>query len=268
VNAISTALTRHVLTLLEPIGLLWLALIVLALLLWRKRQRGFAFATGSLAAAVYVIGATSFPDMLLRSLEQPYAGVNVTALPTADAVVMLGGGLTPSSSEIAGLHLTKAGDRIIMALEMIRLGKATVLICGGASEKTDEGVKVEADLFKQALLDRRVPVPEIISLGACIDTHDEAVRTRALAEQRGWRRILLVTSASHLRRAVATFRTLGMEVVPVPCNFLAARTTRVFAVPSYGGFEEISTWMHEQIGWCEYRRRGWIDPAKVGYLAR
>jgi hypothetical protein len=167
---------RIVLALLEPIGLIWLALLLLTALLWRKRQRSFAFATGALAVAIYVIGATDVPVALLRSLERPYAGVNYATLPNADAVVLLGGGVGPSRYEAAGLHLSEAGDRVVMALEMMRLGKAPVLICGGGIVKMEEARLHEADLLKRAL-EERVSIPEIISLGGCRDTHDEALRT-------------------------------------------------------------------------------------------
>ena len=255
---------RSLIPLIEPIALLWLALILLSALLWRKRQRAFAFAAMGLAVFIYVVGATALPDALLRSLESPYTGVKLETLPACDAVVMLGGGLDPSRHEVGGLHLTIAGDRIIAALEIIRLGKAPVLVCGGSGVKVDGVEKVEADLFKQALTERRVPVPEIISLGHCEDTRDEAVRTRTIAKQRGWRRVLLVTSASHLPRATATFRALGVEVVPVPCNFLSTlsidRAPRAVGIPRHVGFEKMSVWIHETIGWWEYRRRGWIEP--------
>ena len=253
---------RVFIPLIEPIGVTWLALIILAALLWRKRSRGFAFATAALAVFIYVIGASALPDALLRSLERPYFGVKLDALPACDAVVLLGGSLDPSPDEVAELHLTKAADRIVTALEVIRLGKASVLVCGGSGIAMDGAMKIEADLFKQALTERHVPVSEIVSLGLCADTHDEAVRTRSLATQRGWRRVLLVTSANHLPRAVATFRTAGIEVVPVPCNFQTRRAASFnplrTAIPGNFGFEKTSVWLHEKIGWWEYRRRGWI----------
>jgi uncharacterized SAM-binding protein YcdF (DUF218 family) len=256
---------RTGLTLVEPIGLIWLAMLLLTVLLWRKRQRGFAVAAGALAAAIYVIGATDVPGILLRSLERPYAGVNYATLPTADAVLLLGGAVGPSRNEVGGLHLNEAGDRVIMALEMIRLGKASVLVCSGGKVKMDGREVHEADLLKRAI-EERVSIPEIISLGACSDTHDEAVHTLELAHSRGWQRLLLVSSASHLPRAVATFRTLGLTVIPVPCDFRTtlstAQPTFSTFVPGHGGFEMMSVWMHETIGWWEYRRRGWIDPTK------
>ena len=255
-------IARALIPLVEPIGLVWLALMVLAALLWWKRQRVFAISAAGIAAFIFLIGATHLPDVLLESLEHPYIGVKLDALPQADAVVMLGGCLDPAPNEIAGLHPTKAADRIVAALELIRLGKAPVLICGGAGAMRNGEMQIEADLLKRALIERRVPVPEIISLGHCADTRDEAVRTRAILQQRGWRRVLLVTSANHLPRAVATFRGAGVEITAAPCNF-QARPRRGLgpirsAIPGYVGFEQMAAWTHEQIGWLEYRRRGWV----------
>lgn len=258
------AIGRTLIPLVEPIGLIWLALILLAALLWRKRARGFAIANAALAVFIYVIGASALPDALLRSLERPYFGVKRETLPVCDAVVVLGGALDPSPNEVAQLHLTIAADRIITALEMIRLGKAPVLVSGGSGNEMDGEMKIEGDLFKQALIERHIPVPEIISLGMCLDTHHEAERTRALVKERGWKRVLLVTSAFHLPRAVATFRGVGVEVVPVPCNFLSREMTGRWplrsAVPGFVGFEKTSVWLHEKIGWWEYQRRGWLAP--------
>ena len=255
-------LGRSLIPLIEPISLLWLALILLAVLLWRKRARGFAIVAGTLAIFIYVIGASTLPVALLRSLERPYFEVKLDALPACDAVVMLGGALDPSPNEVAGLHLTIAADRLITALEVVRLGKAPVLVCGGSGIEVDGTMRIEGDMLKNALIERRVPIPEIVSLGLCSDTHDEALRTHALAKARGWKRVLLVTSAAHLPRATATFRAAGIDVVPVPCNF-HTRQNRGFralrrAIPGTLGFEKTSVWLHEKIGWWEYRRRGWI----------
>jgi uncharacterized SAM-binding protein YcdF (DUF218 family) len=102
----------------------------------------------------------------------------------------------------------------------------------------------------------------MIALGANGDTHDEALKVRALATERGWRRVLLVTSANHLRRASATFRAQGFEVISAPCNFLTNVSTEPgpsgLLVPRYDGFVKAAIYLHEQAGWWMYRRRGWI----------
>lgn len=255
-------LARTVLALIQPVALLWLGLIVLTIVLWRSRQRAAAGGAAVLLLFVQVIGGTNLSVLLLAGLERPFVGVKPEDLPVCDAIVMLGGGVEPSPHEVGGLHLTSAGDRLVMALELARLGKAPVLCVGGGAAALDRRQWIEAELIKRAIDERGLSTVPVISLGACADTHDEALRTRRLADEHGWKRILLVTSAAHQRRALATFRQQKLEVVPAPCNFLTvmspAAEPPIFGLPTLLGFGLFSNWLHEEIGWIEYRRRGWI----------
>jgi uncharacterized SAM-binding protein YcdF (DUF218 family) len=260
------ALLRQALLLLEPLGFLWAALIVLTILLWWKKQRWFAAATGALVMLIFLVGSTSLPNWLLAHLERPYAGLRLDALPEADAVVLLGGGAEPSRYEAAGFRLTRGGDRLLMAVELMRRGKARALVVGGAGAALDGRLQLEANLVHQWITRWKLTGAPVIGLERCFHTHDEAVKTRRVMEKQGWRTILLVTSASHLPRATATFRSAGLEVTPVPCNFLTdvsrARAQSKFSVPSTAGLEQISTWLHEIAGWHYYRMKGWItEPA-------
>ncbi|MEI9897523.1 MAG: YdcF family protein [Chthoniobacter sp.] len=215
-----------------------------------------------------VVGSSPVPGKLLGSLEKPYAGVNLDALPTADAIVLLGGGAAPSRFEAEGVHLTPAGDRLVMAHELFRRGKAPVLLLGGNANKLDGVVRFEGIIVRDLLSTWGTPLEAVIPLGANEDTHDEALKVRALAAERGWHRVLLVTSANHMRRASAVFRAQGFEVIPVPCNFLTTVATAPgpsgFAVPRYDGFVKVAIWIHEEVGWWTYRHRGWVAADEGG----
>lgn len=260
-----TPLARTVLVLLQPVALLWLGLIVLTVVLWRSRQRGAAGGAALLLLFVQVIGGTNFSTSLLGRLERPFAGMKPENLPACDAIVLLGGGVEPSPEEVGNLHLTNAGDRLVLALELVRLGKAPFLCVSGGTAGRGPQRWIEADLLKSAIDERQLSSVPVISLGACTDTRDEALHLRRLADEHGWKRLLLVTSAVHQRRALATFRHAGIEVIPAPCNFLTSMSPEAepprFGVPSSLGFVFASIWLHEQIGWLEYRRRGWIGAA-------
>lgn len=256
------ALLRQLIPLFEPIGFVWLCLLGIAIALWIKRQRLLAGIASGLVVLITVIGSTGFPGWLLGTLEDPHAGTDLHALPPADAVVVLGGGIEPSQFEAGGVHFSKAGDRIIMALELMRLGKAPVLVIGGGGGELDGKPHSEADDVKAWLEAWKLPAAPVISLGMNRDTHDEALKVRALAAEWKWSRVLLVTSAYHMRRAAATFRTAGVDVVTVGCNFFTDVSTTAaptrWHFPTYPGFEKVSIWLHEQIGWAVYRHRGWI----------
>jgi len=257
-----SGLLHQAVYLAEPIGLTWLGLLILTVWLAIKRQRGPALLAGFLAFWVTIVGSSSLSGRLLGSLEKPYAGVHLEALPTADAIVMLGGGAAPSRYEVSGVHLTTAGDRLVMAQGLFALKKAPVLLLGGNANKLDGVVRFEGVIARDLLATWGVPAEAVIPLGANEDTHDEALKVHALAAERGWHRVLLVTSANHMRRASAVFRAQGLEVIPVPCNFLTTIATAPpppgWNVPRYDGFEKIAIWLHEQIGWWTYRHRGWI----------
>jgi uncharacterized SAM-binding protein YcdF (DUF218 family) len=250
--------------LLEPVGIVWLCLLILTAWLAIKRQWAAAIFAGLVALFVTIIGSSGVPGSLLGALERPYAGVRLDALPKADAIVVLGGGAATSRYEAEGVHFTMAGDRIVMGHALFRLGKAPILLLGGNANKLDKIVRFESNIVRDLLVTWGIPADAIIPLGGNEDTHDEALKTRALAAERGWHRVLLVTSANHMRRASAVFRAQGLEVIPVPCNFLTTVATAPpppgFSVPRYDGFEKMATWLHEKIGWWEYRRRGWVQP--------
>ena len=253
---------HQVLYLLEPIGFLWVWLIALTLALWWKRQRWFAVVTGLLMIFVTIIGSTSMPGILLGALERPYAGVEIEKLPTADAIVLLGGGSSVSRYEVEGVHFTPAGDRLVMAHALFRMNKAPVLLLGGNVSKLDGAVRYESEIVRNLFMTWGIPKEAMIPMSFSDDTYGEALKVHDLAAEHGWHRILLVTSANHQRRASATFRAQGLEVISVPCNFFTSVSnpsgdTR-FSIPRYDGFVRMATWLHEEVGWVMYRRRGWI----------
>ena len=255
-------LLKQLLFTLEPIGMVWVALGMLAICLWWRRQRRFAAAAAGIFIFLTIVGSTPVSDWLLESLERPYAGVRMEDLPAADAIVMLGGGSEPARLEAFHVHLSPAADRLLTTRALLRSGKSTALMLGGGGAKLDGRTQTEADGIREVLAAWDVPPDSMISLGFNRDTHDEALHARAVASAHGWNRILLVTSANHMRRAAAAFRRQGFEVIPAPCNFLTtvstASTPFAISVPRYDGFVKAAVWWHEQAGWWIYRQRGWI----------
>jgi uncharacterized SAM-binding protein YcdF (DUF218 family) len=257
-------LLRLGLQLIEPLGLLWLGLIFLTLLLRRRRQTVPYLVCALLTLLVTIIGSTDLSSWLLLRLERPWAGIKLIELPACDAVVVLGGGAEPSRNDVDGIRITKAGDRILTGMELMRWGLAPAMVIGGGSARVDDAEKIESDLIRTRIGDWKPPLTwAIVSLGAAADTHDEAQRLVPLAKDRGWKKILLVTSASHMRRAVSVYRAAGFDVVPAPCNFIvtgnASPPSFRIGIPSWYGFERFSIWLHEIAGWESYRRKGWLD---------
>lgn len=243
------------------IALLWLVLVATGVWqLWRRRWRG-ALLPLAVAALIYGVGATPLTALLLASLERPYAGVKIELLPAADAVVMLGGMGGASPHEVFAFQFDAQTERVVTAVELVRQRKGKALVLGGGWSPWVPNPG-EGELMKGWLAAWGVsPVPMHV-LGLCKDTRDEALRARALADAQGWRRVILVTSASHMRRAEATFRKAGLDVVCFACDFegLAALQSRwqPLKPPGPGGFVRLDAFLHEVVGWWAYRWRGWV----------
>jgi uncharacterized SAM-binding protein YcdF (DUF218 family) len=245
----------------EPLGFAWGLLVLSASrTLWRRQFR-LGAGLAAIALLMYVVGATSLPGTILATLERPHVRVSLEQVPPADAIIALGGSVQPSRYEAFHLDFTAAADRPIMALELMRLGKATVLVLGGSGGEIDHQPLVEADLMKQWLAAWGLPQGEVISLGRCENTHDEALKTRQLAGQRGWKKIILVTSAYHMRRATATFQAAGLQVESVACDYQTSVSLESSSswslVPRYQGFHKLALYLREVIGWRIYRWRSW-----------
>ncbi len=247
---------------LQPLAALWVLMILV--LLWSLRRRYWRAAGGLFlaVAGLYVVGGTPLSTHLLASLERPYAEIQLARLPEADAVVLLGGMLSPSSRDVFGFHFDGGVDRAVTALEAVRQHKGRALVVGGGMNPRVPNLG-EGEFLRRWMAHWKLsPVP-VETLGACRDTRDEAERTRQLAAARGWRRIILVTSASHMRRAEATFRRTGLEVVCLPCDFegLAGLETRrnwLGLAPHLNGFIHLERYLYERVGWWVYRWRGWL----------
>lgn len=255
---------RSALRLLEPIGFAWACLLVLTVVLLRRGQRRPAAMAAATAGFIWLVGATPLPGTLLGSLERPWVGVKRADLPVADAIVLLGGFSVPSREEVGRLHFNQSADRAVVALELLRLGKAKTLVVGGSGLTVNGEALAEADLLRDLLAAWQPADAQILSLGGCKHTRHEAEKVAKLAHERGWRRVLLVTSASHMRRAAGVFRTTtGIEVFPVPGAFLTTvsiiTTDSADLIPRSAGFVKLESWLHEIIGWRVYRWRGWIS---------
>ena len=96
----------------------------------------------------------------------------------------------------------------------------------------------------------------LVVVGVTRSTHEEAIRAREIIRARGWKRIILVTSPFHTRRACATFERVG---VVVSC---AASVSRDMAVKDLSAPDDrvkaFQVWLYEMLGSLRYRQLGWI----------
>lgn len=255
-----TATLKFFSPLAHPVCLIWLACLVGAVVAGRKKLKPTMFFLLGIALFISLV-ASRIPLLLMGRLEAPYAYVEMEKLEPGDAVILLGGGAGYSKTDPLGVNFNEASDRVFTAMELLRLQKAPLLILGGGGDPKESQDISEGSTVKR-WLEKNLPLKvEMMELTASGNTHDEAVKCAALMKERGWKRVFLVTSGFHMRRAEAVFRTAGVPVVPVACDFIRSGMPNKSAfnpLPWPPGIELCSLYLHEQAGWAIYRMRGWI----------
>jgi uncharacterized SAM-binding protein YcdF (DUF218 family) len=241
-------------SLLYPLNLALLAAIG-ALLLRRRAQLSRVL----LAFAVAWLWAWSTPwvaEQAARSLEHAYPPLPAERLPPADAIVLLGGLLDPASSPHHD-DLNAAADRVRFAAQLWRAGKAPRLVCSGGLAPLSRASAAECPRLAVLLAELGVPPEAVVTEADSRTTRENADRTAALLPPGA--RVLLVSSARHLPRAVAAFEAAGLRVIPAATDH-AWRTGRPFAatalLPSPAALTLSTGVWHEWLGRAWYALRG------------
>jgi uncharacterized SAM-binding protein YcdF (DUF218 family) len=168
---------------------------------------------------------------------------------SADAVVALSAGVTAD-----GYMTQQATDRTLKAVELVKNGIAPVLVVT-REERRGRGflLSPERDQRRIASL---AGVNQVLTTKRVKNTHDEAVAVATTARARGWRRIILVTSPFHSRRACATFEKTGLAVTCIPSDSRDIAVKRLrYPHDRLGAFGML---LYETVGTLRYRQLGWI----------
>jgi uncharacterized SAM-binding protein YcdF (DUF218 family) len=234
---------RHVVEMLLLPPASAIVLFLLGTLLRRKWPR-FGRTTQILAgiwlwaASTPLVGGT-----LLLALQTAPALPATGALPAADAIVVLSAEADPHGNEYGGAVVGA------MTLQRLRYGAflqrrtgLPLLVSGGAP---GTGLPSLAALMQRAAVQEfAVPVRWLEERSA--DTRENAKYSAELLHKDGVRRILLVSSAWHLPRAIACFRREQLEVTAAPTAFRGpAFGDWTSLVPRWSGLRDTSLALHE-----------------------
>ena len=186
---------------------------------------------------------------LVRAIAKPLIRRDPIVQPV-DAIAGLSAGVTPE-----GWLRSESLDRLLAALSLQRAQVAPFLMV--SRERVRLGgrwVSDSADLAGITALAGATPA--VLFVDSIFTTRTEALQMKRIANARGWRRVALVTSPLHTRRACATFEAVGFEVVCVPAA-LRGSGLDPKSIPE-DRFRGFRSWLYETFATDSYRRRGWI----------
>lgn len=242
------------LLLLPPTNLL--ALFALGLLLRRRWPRAGKALAATAVLLLLVLSSGMGSMLLVRPLEDmapPLARIDAHG---AQAIVVLGAGSIYRSPEYGGQDTP---DEV--ALVRLRYGAhlqhatGLPLLVTGGNGTPDGAMQAKGLGMAKALReDFRTPVEWVETESK--DTHQNAVFSARILRAEGVTRVLLVTHAMHMPRAVAAFERAGLQVVPAPTAFYSrGRQSLLGWLPSAAGMYRAYYATHEWIGLLWYRLR-------------
>lgn len=213
-------LSKFVFALISPLGTaLSVGLLALGLaLLARPRLSAFCG-----ALAVVWLGLWSLPvvsDWLRGTLERQSAVVSVPDVPEVEAIVVLGGGVTPPSIGGRLPNLEAGADRVWFGAQLFHAGKAPLVVLSGGSNPEFSAFS-EAEAMAQLMVALGVGRDVLLLEEVSRNTSQNAAFTTALLAEVGVSRIVLVTSAVHMPRALARFEAEGLSVFAAATDYQA-----------------------------------------------
>ena len=194
-----------------------LLVLLLLFVLVAVRHKAFIRSVLFIVIALLVfLSSTPGSNLLSLPLEKQYS-VNSQAIPKGCVVMVLGSGHDDAVSTIATQKLSSTAlVRLSEGIRQFNLGHDCTLVVSGWSGQ--EGARSHADIMADAAVELGVARERIITFQLARDTIEEAV---FLKEKVGDYPFRLVTSASHMPRAMAIFNNLGLSPEAAPTDFIA-----------------------------------------------
>lgn len=245
--------------LLLPPGLI--ILLLSAGLLWVRRSAGRALLlTGTLLLALLSLPVVS--TQLMEPLE-PYPTLDLHQPLPADikGILVLGAGTADTGAEYDGPTLDRISlQRVRYAARVHRATGLPVYVTGGALAADDPAV---GDLMAQSLREEfGVAVAGVENRSRT--TWENAAYSQPMLERDGIARVLLVSSAWHLPRAMKVAEWAGIDAIPAPTGAVSipgwrAQIGFVDWLPTARALSNSTFALYEYFGRLWYALRFWLQ---------
>ena len=183
-------------------------------------------------------------------------------LKTYDAGIVLGGMLDYDVS-LNRIQFQKGVDRLLQAVELYKRGNIKKIFFVGGSGSIEFSYLKEGIIIRRFLLTIGIPDKDIWIENESRNTYENALNAKEiLAKNNNLEgNFLLITSARHMRRSLACFRKIELNVTPYSVDREASPVRRLaldhLFIPDA---EKLAKWddlFHEWIGLIVYKIKGY-----------
>jgi uncharacterized SAM-binding protein YcdF (DUF218 family) len=249
-----------------PLGLSCILLIAALILRNKNQLRNLLIV---MTVVILWLSSTSvISNALAKSLEWQY--LPPKEVPISDVVVVLGGGTEAAIYPRPGVEINSAGDRVLYAAQLYKEGKVQhILLTGGEIDWLNSTSSTPAEEMATILKSMGIPEDALWLETRSQNTYENALYSKQLLDEKGISKIILITSAMHMPRAVALFQKQGLDVIPVPVDYSVTQADVqidntdligqfIGLLPSTGSLNTTTNALKEYLGILTYRLQGWL----------
>ena len=222
-----------------PIGL-FLLLISFIYLMFNSYKKAKIFLFLGLSCFLF-FSFQPISNALLAPLENTHKALLET--PKVNYILVLGSGHKSDDRLAITSEVKMVGiNRLVEGIRHYEnLGNAKLIVSGYSA--TDENS--HALMQEKLAISLGVNPKDIIRLDTPKDTQEEAVEAKKIV---GDNKLILVTSASHMKRSFLLFEKEGLNVIASPTNHLAYEDDAYSAYLSARNLRNCETAIHEYLG--------------------
>ena len=202
-----------------------------------------------------------FADILWRLLEHPWKRLDYSLVAPSDGIVVLSSGrhLPPGNTKIIEWY---DPDRFLAGIDLYKANKSNRLIFTGGINPLSSDLPPEGDIYIKEAISMGLPKEDLFTTYLVTNTLQEAKAIKKLLNNESpliQNRIILVTSAFHMKRAKKVFESEGISVQPYPVDFksnksfISSLRNPLSWMPSSYSLNKSSRGIREIIGRFIYR---------------
>lgn len=213
-------LSKFLAPLLSPLTVATL-LLTGAMIAMREKRMKLARRLGIASWAVLIVfGVLPVGQVMIAGLESRYS-IPAELPRRVDGIIVLGGMIDTDIGLKYGVpQLQGTVDRLTTFVDLGRRYPSAKLVFTSGIARVDQKGIPEGQMARQILENWRfTPGHRLVIEDKSRNTYENALFSRPLAEPKEGQTWLLVTSASHMPRAVGVFEKQNWRVVPVPADF-------------------------------------------------
>jgi uncharacterized SAM-binding protein YcdF (DUF218 family) len=187
----------------------------------------------------------------------------ILELPTYDMGIVLGGGSRTMLADTNRVALNWAGDRLVQAVQLYKLGKIKKILFTGGDGRITDKKHPEANVVYKFFKIMGVPDSAVILENKSRNTQENAAFTAKIMAEKDLMNTnnLLITNGSHMRRSLGCFRKVGINCTAFSvddCNEYETYSFLFYLIPDQEMFGSWSFILHEWIGYVVYKVKGYV----------